>query len=136
LSSQYGNLRLFFPLKISQLWHISAQKILCMLLTEFVFWVMVVQNLHQNKYWLGIRQISNSFSLYFAIKHNKVLHKIKVWCKIWDDATCIALIFGYYMIYDIIKIIFSNHKNIKLFYTIKLYICGHIPYIYVIALLI
>jgi hypothetical protein len=33
---------------------------------------------------------------------------------------CIALIFGYYMIYDIIKISFSNHKNIKLFYTIKL----------------
>jgi hypothetical protein len=41
---------------------------------------------------------------------------------------CIALIFGYYMIYDIIKIIFSNHKHIKLVYTIKLYICGHICY--------
>ncbi len=59
-----------------------------------------------------------------------------VWCKVWDDATCIALIFGYYMIYDIIKIIFSNHKNIKLISTMKLYICGPIPYIYIIALLI
>jgi hypothetical protein len=45
-----------------------------------------------------------------------------VWCKVSDDAMCIALIFGYYMIYDIIRI-FYNHKNIKLISTIKHYIC-------------
>ncbi len=59
-----------------------------------------------------------------------------VWCKVSDDAMCIAFILGYYMIYEIIKIIFSNHKNIKLISTIKLYICRPIPYIYIIALLI
>jgi hypothetical protein len=34
------------------------------------------------------------------------------------------------MIHDIIKIIFSNHKNIKLISSIELYICGPVPYIY------
>ncbi len=124
---------------------------------------MVVQNFAPKQHWLGINKSLKyvtlayllqfykgernqtveydkwsdliPFHYIFATKHH-FLHKTKIWFKVWDDAMCIALIFGYYMICDIIKIIFSNHKNIELFYTIKLYICGHIPHIYVIASLI
>jgi hypothetical protein len=72
LLTSIWQLKTFFSLEIWQLWHISAHKIICILLTEICFWVMVVHNFAPKKTLVRNQELSeNRFLL--CIYENRLI---------------------------------------------------------------